>query len=303
MAARPILIILILAGFLGTGCTALNTFPKSARSGETIALAVGSPDGMTRANTTAAFTSDADGVPVDITANIRSIFKLYADKASSVYETSSTSQNIIDTSGHEPWVTIVALDLPIGLTTGPGKIQFNTTASYPTIGSHINNFPIGLEILPGTGTPADFVYELGIGGSSTGNLKDLEAQAHALVAPAFPSASCPCPDYGAIEIKINMPTTNDLGLPGSIFRLLVDDMTLQTQSGRSVSYALTTPDDLTVMLISPSGGLKYYEARFSIVLNTLFTFNGTPTITSIRYFDVNGNETTGPVSDYVVSLQ
>ena len=148
-----IVLVLIIAGFFGTGCTALKTFPQAARGGDTIALAVGSPDGMTRANTTATFTSDSDGIPIDITANIRSIFKLYADKASSIYAKFSTTASIVNTSGHEPWVTIVALDLPTGLSTGPGQIQFNTPAAYPTIGSHINNFPVALEILPGTGTP------------------------------------------------------------------------------------------------------------------------------------------------------
>ena len=41
---------------------------------------------MKRANTSAIFTSDIDGIPVNITPNIRAIFKLYADPASKVYE-------------------------------------------------------------------------------------------------------------------------------------------------------------------------------------------------------------------------
>jgi hypothetical protein len=293
-----------LIGFIGTGCTALNTFPQAARAGDTIALAVGSPDGMTRANTTATFTSDADGTPIDITANIRSIFKLYSDKSSKVFEPiSSTADEIVTTSGHEPWVTIVALDLPASLATGPGQIQFNTTAAFPTISSHINNFPIALEILPGTGTPSDFAYELGIGATSVGNLVNLEAQQHAAAAPQFPSPSCPCPDYGAIEVKLNMPTSAGAGLTQDLVRVLVDDMTLQTGSGRGVNYGLSGGTDLTVIVTSPTGQLKYYEARFSVVLPSFYTFNGTPTVTSVRYFDINGNETGGPVSDYLVSLQ
>ena len=297
-----ILSLLIVVGLLGTGCTALKTFPQAARAGETITLAVGSPDGMTRANTTATFTSDIDGIPVDITANIRSIFKLYADKASSIYQQFSPTTNIVSTSGHEPWVTIVALDLPTGLMTGPGKVQFNTTATYPTIGSHINSLAIALEILPGTGTPSIFTYELGVGATIDGNLADLEAQTHAVVGPQFPSPSCPCPDYGAIEIKMSMPNSLGTALEPSRVRVLTDDMTMETGSSRGISYGLNG-QDLTVIITSPTGKLKYYEARFSVVLQPFATFSGAPTITSVRYFDVNGNETVGPVSDYVASLQ
>jgi hypothetical protein len=300
---RRILLLLVVVGFLGTGCTALKTFPQAARGGDTIALAVGSPDGMTRANTTATFTSDSDGIPIDITANIRSIFKLYADKASSIYAKFSATDSIVDTSGHEPWITVVALDLPTGLTTGPGQIQFNTPAAYPTIGSHINDFPIALEILPGTGAPSDFTYELGVGGQLGGDLATLETQEHAIAGPQFPSPSCPCPDYGAIEIKIHMPNSFGTGLTQDWIRVLVDDLTGQTGSGRGVNYGLSLGEDLTVIITSPTGQLKYYEARFSIVAHPAVIFNGAPTITSVRYFDVNGNETTGPVSDYLVSLQ
>lgn len=304
MAVYRKLLALVFIALLSAGCTALKTFPQAAHPGDTIALAVGSPDGMTRANTTATFTSDADGIPVDITANIRSIFKLYADRSSGVYEPFGAAQNLVGTSGHEPWVTIVALDLPTtGLLTGPGQISFNTTASYPSIGSHINDVPIGIEILPGVGSSSDFTYEFGVGSSATGDLTELEAQAHAIAGPAFPSPSCPCPDYGAIEVKINMPTSSGTGLTQDLVRVLVDDMTMETNSGRGVNYALTGGEDLTVMLISPTGQLKYYEARFSIVPFSTITFSGTPTVTSVRYFDIDGNETTGPVSDYVVSMQ
>ena len=42
MAMSRILALLVVIGLLGTGCTALKTFPQSARGGDTIALAVGS---------------------------------------------------------------------------------------------------------------------------------------------------------------------------------------------------------------------------------------------------------------------
>src|SRR3989344_8088200 len=135
-----------------SGCISLKTFPQAARGGDTVALSVGSADGMARANTTAAFVSDsAPDAPVNLTPGIRGIFRLYADKASSIYAGGSNTRYVVSTSGHEPWVTIMVVDLPQGLPSGPGEVRVTTTATYPTIGSHINDFPVSLEILPGTG--------------------------------------------------------------------------------------------------------------------------------------------------------
>jgi len=58
-----------------------------------------------------------------------------------------------------------------------------------------------------------------------------------------------------------------------------------------------------VIVSSMTGLLKYYEARFSVVLHSSISFSGTPTVTSIRYFDLNGNEVVGPVTDYTVAMQ
>ena len=99
------------------GCTALNTFPTAAHPGETIALAVGSADNLTQANinsVTFTSTNSCCTTPLDITNDVRSVFRLYADKTSPVYtdgNTTGTSQ-IIRTSLHEPWITIMAIDLP-----------------------------------------------------------------------------------------------------------------------------------------------------------------------------------------------
>jgi hypothetical protein len=62
------------------------------------------------------------------------------------------------------------------------------------------------------------------------------------------------------------------------------------------------------MLLSPTGKLRYYEPRFSIVpinnQDQVISFAGTPTITSVRYFDINGNQVAGPLpSDFVVQLR
>ncbi len=62
------------------------------------------------------------------------------------------------------------------------------------------------------------------------------------------------------------------------------------------------------MLLSPTGKLQYYESRFAIALRNnsdpTISFAGTPVITSVRYFDINGNLVAGPpVTDFVVQLR
>ena len=46
-----------------SGCVAMQPFPNIARSGDTVLVAVGSPDGMTKLNTTALYVPD-DAAPV-----------------------------------------------------------------------------------------------------------------------------------------------------------------------------------------------------------------------------------------------
>ena len=290
------------------GCTAFKTFPQTARGGDTIALAVGSPDGMSRANTTAIFVSDsAPGSPVDLTSNIRSIFRLYADKNSEVYNPGGDARYIVNTSGHEPWITIVALDLPVGLPLGPGKIQFSTTATYPTIGSNINNLPVSIEIIPGTGSSSTFDYEYGLGASMTGDLTALESLPHAQVIPRYPQSTT-WPSYGAIEVKMHVPTTLGIALDQTILRVIRDDMFIETQSDPALIYHHDSNQDLTVLFLSTQGLLKYFDPRFSIKLIDSpylpISFSGTPSLTMVKYYDVDGNEVSGPsVGDYTVELR
>ena len=129
-----------------SGCTSLQTFPTVARAGDTVSVAVGAPDGMTRANTTVYFEYDSDSSQVNLTPGIRSIFKLHADPVSGMHKkvvgqpSSVDIPSLIQTSGHAPWVTVMVVDLPSGMTAGTGQLLVNTTgADYPTIGSHIND--------------------------------------------------------------------------------------------------------------------------------------------------------------------
>ncbi|MGB5259876.1 MAG: hypothetical protein WBO34_05060 [Gammaproteobacteria bacterium] len=285
------------------GCTALKTFPTAARPGETVALAVGSPDNLTMANVNSVtfVSAAAPSTPKDITPNVRSIFKLYADKASTVYENPGVSANqIVRTGMHEPWLTVMAIDMPedlspgMPLPTGPGTITINTNSNvtYPTIGNHINSRTIAIEILP-EASPTDgvasvFEYEFGTCCTQLGNLSLLEARPHALVRSQYNEDPFTLSSYAAMEMKINFAGTTDIPITDSNVKVVVDDMTLYSNSNRQIITSVNN-EVLTVILISLSEKLKPYEMRFAVALDKSVNFTGpAPVIASTDYYDLNG---------------
>ena len=215
--------------------------------------------------------------------------------------------SLIQTSGHAPWVTVMVVDLPSGMTAGTGQLLVNTTgADYPTIGSHINDLKtngsrIDLEVLPSAGTPTVFKYEFGVGSESTGDLTRLESAPHALVHPLFEGgggiAPHPYPRYGGIELKLDL--FPDVAITGEDIYLADEDMESATDSRRSIAYGINNNGvnpEMTVILTSPIGMLEYYEARFSLVPQDGVTFLSAPVVTSVKYFDVNGGPAVGPAA-------
>jgi hypothetical protein len=201
----------------------------------------------------------------------------------------------------------MVVDLPPSLPIGTGKVHITTTATYPTIGSHINNLPISLEILPGTGASSDLSYEFGLGSYMPGDLTQMEAVPHAQVMPVFPQSTA-WPNYGAIELKLSVPTSAGTALDPPQLRVLVDDMSVSTSSSLNTTYRHDSNQNLTVLLMSPTGKLRYYESRLMISLHhnpdPVINFVGTPVITSVRYFDINGNLVAGPpITDFVVQMR
>ena len=305
------------------GCTALNTFPTAARPGETVALAVGSPDNLTMANVNSVtFTSAAaPGSPLDITGNVRSIFKLYADKTSSVYEipgdalpVTGTNQ-IVRTSLHEPWLSVMAIDMPEEiapgqpLPTGPGTITINTNSNvtYPTIGNDINSSSIAIEILPET-SPTDgiasiFEYEFGTTNTQLGNLSVLEARPHALITSEYSEDPFTLNNYAAVEMKVDFSGTTTTPITDSNTKVVVDDLTAYSKSNRHVITSVKN-EVLTVIMISMSEKIKPYELRFAVALNTTNSFTGpTPAITSTEFYYVNGTKELNELTNFSVALR
>lgn len=308
---RLIAVVLVLSG-----CATLQPFPTAARSGDTIALGIGPLEGVIKPNTKVYFTSASDGIKRDITSSVRTILSLYADPTSQAY--SPNFGYVPDGFKYihkEPSETIIVIDLPLGLPTGPGNITYQTTVSQPTSllepGStgpypDLNTISLPLEILPGTGTeaPSPFEYALSSGAKLTGNLSALTPQRQARISPPVEDTLDAWSTYGAIEFSIGLPMTENGGgtVTEDSIRVVAQDVSNFTKSKASMAWSYDG-SVLKIMFISPSGLLHYYEPRFSVVAETA-DFDSTPTVDTVKYYDINGTEIfTGPATtDYNVKV-
>ena len=243
---------------------------------------------------------------------VKSVFNLYADrKSQAVTNPGNSYWDLLETSGHEPWITLMAVDLPTtGLTVGAGFLMVDTPATYPTTALHVNQIPIELEILPGTGTPHPLSYQIGANPVTAvgGDLRDIEAVHHVTVKPNY-DRSFVYPTYAAIELTLKFAVD---GTPPSEYQLISDDVSLYTGSGRNIIQKVLGYE-LTVFYISPNGLLTYFEPRFSIVPLPAKALSRTapstmptvaPTVSDVKYYDIDGNLIAGPpTSDYAIVME
>ncbi len=286
-------VIITIFTLFSSGCVTVQSFPKAARAGDTIMLAVGSPEGMVATNTSVLF---QPGSGSQVSVPIRSIFKLYPDKTSSAWlETDAV--NVENQTGHGPWTTIIALDLPPTLPDGPGTLQISTAATYPpSPARNINDSLISMEILPaaaGAGSPDPFSYEIAANLPVAGDLSLLEPQRRLVVKPDFTGLQAS--SYGAIEIKISIPQLNQQ-LAGD-FNIIVDEKVQLSAADVQMQMVWSVKgNDLVVNLISPSGGLGYQHAHFYLVSSNLIALidaglvNPAGLTPIVTYYDINGVE-------------
>jgi len=276
------------------GCVSLQSFPTLARSGDTITLAVGSAEGMTKASTSLTYTPDSTGVPIPIPASsLRAIVPIYPDKRTTAW-VNSEAVFIDQTTGHGAWLTVLVIDLPV-LPVGTGFINIQTTATYPINASNVNNESILLEVLPGSGSPATFSHKTYADASPTnGVLSDVEVLPHYLIKPDFVFPS-PWPTYGAIEIKVIGTLTGGTEFAyRNSMRIVLDESNTSLQSHTQMDW-VRNGDTITINIISPTGLLDYYQARASLLFTRSNFIYSSPPIVTVKYFDINGLEVAGPV--------
>jgi len=303
MTIRPILILFLTSLLVGTGCSIVHTVPLAGREGDTILVSTGSPDNMTEANITSiTYTPTSTGTPITIpNTQIHSVFNLYPDKKAAAW-LYSDAVLIENKSGHGPWTTIIALDLPTGgsaLPVGIGALQVNTTATYGDTVPGINGADMALEILPATATspdPSPFTYR-GTGGIElSGDLTQLSPMPRLEFRPTYTGVDG-ANTYGAVEVKIDIDRS---GLGETDYNIILDDKigTIQTRNVTFTSHH--TRFETTVYMISPTGELQYSDVNFSIISQGLVNPVNAyvlPTDTDITttWYDIDGNVVIPPV--------
>jgi hypothetical protein len=296
MIARIYLILFAFLLLVLQGCVAVQSFPTVARAGDTVTLAVGSAEGMSKSTTNVFFTPDG-GAEVPIPSeNIRAIIRLYPDKRTEAWAASSTVA--IDTAtGHGSWLSIIVLDLPSSLPIGVGSIRVSTPATYAAFSNNVNDESIVIEILPGVGAPATFDYHSGAI-KAVGDLTSVELLPHYLIKPDFVDKNFwepdPWPTFGAIELKV-VGTVSGITEAeiATNMRVVLDEMEQNFHSHLQMDWS-RNGDTTTINIISPTGLLQYYEARASIFFtNANAQYAAIPTVTA-RFFDIDGQEITGP---------
>jgi hypothetical protein len=221
-------------------------------------LAVGSPDGMNKTNTTAQFVSDVDASVTPL--SIRSVLRLRPDQTSNLALFDSFLNAEDYYTGHSQWLTVIFIDLPVALTVGSGHIDIHSSASYGTLYLGINDIPMALEIIEGTGSRNEFTYNNNFGGVGPVDLASLEALPQVVVRPPNLASAF---NFAAAEIKVNVPLGS---IPNRAIRVVADDFYTRNHQDQVQMSWTRDGDEFTVNFISPSATMESKQLRFSIVL-------------------------------------
>jgi hypothetical protein len=304
------------------GCVAVQTFPVAARPGNTITISVGSPDGMTKANTDISFVpqgGDPQTDAINLNSYVRSIFKLRPDNTSGLSVFDPVLDNIAWESSHSPWITIIAVDLPGDLPVGAGTLHVST-AAVTHVGPDINDNPVEITILdvgPGeAGAPNPFNYRGFNNIIFEGTLGLLEPLEQVVVKPPLYSEYGSAPVFHAVEFKLRAVAREVVSgseLEYYHLRVVADDQTLRKVRNQTQMFWSKDGDVFTVNFICAESWMDYQQNRFSVVVAKdtpsqtyeIDELDG-PELLSVRYFDSQGNEITAglpQVGDYSVAVE
>lgn len=200
-------------------CTAVNTFPMTARAGDTVSVMVGGSE-QARKGTMAVTMQDSLGQTWDLQALglVRSVFNLRMDgRAVGQHYSSHLDSDISWISGHEPVQTVLVADIPSGVAPGAAKLTISLNVSDNSSGI-ADPLTVKLEIVPGSGSQDQFLrqaagYEMG----KAAQLSKLEPAPHAKI--TLGNAT-----IGAASLKISF---NNTTLNGDDINVYVPESTVR----------------------------------------------------------------------------
>jgi|SRR3989344_293671 len=139
------------------GCVSVNTYPMTARAGDTISVMVGGSE-QARKETTGVTLTDAIGQTWDLGALglVRSVFNLRTDgRAYGMHYSFYSDSYISWFYGHEPVQTVMVADLPTNVNPGVATLSIYLNASDNSSGVS-DPFSVSVNILAGSGSPDQF---------------------------------------------------------------------------------------------------------------------------------------------------
>lgn len=288
MLYRSAMALLAIAWLTGlAGCTAVNTFPVAARSGDTISVMVGGSEQARKTTIGATLTDSAGGVwDLQALGRVRSVFNLRADgRAYGMHYSAYLDSYFPWSMGHEPVQTVLVADLPVGLPIGNATltVRLNATDNSSGISDPTN---IKIEILPGTGTSNDFARKAGGNSTIAADLQALEPAPHAKL--TFGTGTVIGAASLVIDVDQSVVNMDDLNVyvPESTVRGSFSSPGAFGDKQRMV-YWHQDGDRLYIDIIAPQGIDSRYLQAFVVHPRGL---SGSPnfTIVSAAVYDING---------------
>jgi len=229
--------LLFLAVVVFQGCTAVNTFPTTARPGDTISVMVGGSENA-RKDTVSASLTDGNNVVWDLQALglIRSVFSLRPDgRAYGLHYSDTVGISAPWKKGHEPIQTVMVIDVPnSGIAFGTASLSVNLNTSDDSSGV-IPPYTIALNIVDVPGQPGisdTFLRQNFDTVNQPVNFPDLEPAPHAKISFGSSGFSAtPGATLGAAELVVDFDETV---VNGDDINVYVADSTTQRGS-------ITTP--------------------------------------------------------------
>ncbi len=279
--------LIMLAGL--PACTGVNTFPTIARAGDTVSVMVGGSE-RARKETVDASLTDANNQTWDLKnlGLVRSVFNLRTDgRANGMHYSPFIDSNISWLFGHEPLQTVLVTDIPSGAAAGMASLTISLNATDNSSGV-ADPFTVNLEIIPGTGSPDQFLRHDSSDPGAVVDFSRLEAAPYAKI--AFGSSTT---EIGAASLVVDFnetildPSDINVYAPEAVIR---DPNATPVAFGKSQRMVYWRQDGqrLYVDIVAPQGIKPRYLQVFVMHPHGLAA---TPNfqIMSASVYDVNGS--------------
>jgi len=303
MKAYAFRILIIALLMVLQACVGVQTFPVAARAGDTITLPVGTQDNLNQSNVTLHYYPEGSTTPIDLTPNVRSIFKVYPDKTSRVWL--DDVDRLLRYTGHSPWQNVLAVDLPVDLPQGSGYFDVILGAGVieanPNFIKSVTAVQIAMDVLPVAANPVpnDFGFFTNpFSAPDSGDLSRLMPLRRLVLRPAVSLVEYGNDQVAAaqyiIKLSPDAALVDALDANTAIMSIIRDEIPNDSANQVQLSWSRVA-DVVTVNVVSPVGGIRANLVRFEMLflfitgLNYLDVFSLSPQLQSVTYFDITGN--------------